>query len=59
MFHPFVAHDVLEGIRKFIHDCVPYEFIRFVSAISDVFADNFDLVIDPISDFGSSHECEK
>jgi hypothetical protein len=54
-----MAHDVLECVGEFCHDGVPYEFVSFVPALTNVPASNFDLVIDPISDFGSSYEGKK
>jgi hypothetical protein len=56
---PFMAHKVLEGDCKFCHDCVPYEFVHFVPSVSDVSADHFDLVIDPIANFRASYEGEE
>jgi hypothetical protein len=54
-----MAHDILEGIGKFIHNCVPYIFVSFVPSISEVSADDFDLVVDPVSNFRSSYEGEE
>jgi hypothetical protein len=56
---PFVAHNVLEHVGEFGYYCIPNEFVGFVSSLSDVFADNFDLIVDPVSNFGSMNEGKK
>jgi hypothetical protein len=54
-----MAHDILEGVCKFCHDCVPYEFIGLMSPMSNVSANDLDLVVNPISNFGSTYESEE
>jgi hypothetical protein len=54
-----MAHDILESICEFCHDRVPDEFISLVSSMSNVFADDLDLIVDPVSNFGSLNEGEE
>jgi hypothetical protein len=59
VFSPFMAHDVLERSGEFGHYRIPNEFVGLTSSLSDVFADDFDLVVDPVSDFWSANEGEE
>jgi hypothetical protein len=51
----FLAHNVLENGGKFMENSIPYEFVHLAPSSIEMSADHLDLVIDPVSNIGSSN----